>query len=106
MVVVAWPRVPESKVRNTTFVPPTTAPYWWKNFVEAVPVRICAFHICTRYGGQFFKIVLSMVGAVLTKDRIRMKIHSGKSCRAYKSHKQFAHAIRTRSVQDHVWFIV
>lgn len=79
MVLVAWPRVPESKVKNTTLVPPTTAPYWWKNFVEAVPVRICAFHICTRNGGQFFKIVLSMIGAVLTKERIRMKIHSGKS---------------------------
>lgn len=77
MVLVFWPRVAENKISNTRYVPPTTAPYWWKKFLEAVPVRICAFHICIRHTGQFFKTFLSIVGAILPKQRIRMKIHTG-----------------------------
>ena len=76
-VIVAWPRLPENRVSGSRFIPAATAPYWWKNFVDSVPVRICAFHLCNIHGGNFLKIVFAALGAVLTTERIRMKIHSG-----------------------------
>mmetsp|Transcript_13315 Transcript_13315/g.33500 ORF Transcript_13315/g.33500 Transcript_13315/m.33500 type:complete len:518 (+) Transcript_13315:144-1697(+) len=77
IVLVAWPRLPENKASNSRFVPKPSVPYWWRNFIESVPIRICAFHFCIKNGGQFFKIVFATIGAALTKERIRMKIHTG-----------------------------
>ena len=77
IILVAWPRLQEHKVNTSRFVPERSVPYWWKNFIESVPVRICAFHLCIKNGGQFFKIVLTAIGVVLKKERIRMKIHAG-----------------------------
>jgi len=79
-ILVAWPRMPEDNMIGSRFIPEASAPYWWKNFIESVPVRICAFHLCTvgkKGGGQFFNIVFSAIGTFLTKERIRMKIHTG-----------------------------
>lgn len=76
-VLVIWPRFPENRVTGSAFIPQSSAPYWWKNFVDSVPVRICAFHICNPKGGQFFEITFSALGAVLTEERIRIKIHTG-----------------------------
>ena len=77
IVLVTWPRIPENKANNSRFVPKPSVPYWWRNFIESVPIRICAFHLCIKNGGQFFNILFATIGAVLTKERIRMKIHTG-----------------------------
>jgi hypothetical protein len=77
VVLVAWPRIPDNNVSGSRFYPEASAPYWWKNFIESVPVRTCAFHLCNAKGGQFLRVVFTALGAVLKKERIRMKVHTG-----------------------------
>ena len=80
VVLVAWPRISESKARVSKFIPPTSAPSWWKNFLESIPIRVCAIHLCNNKLGPFLKIVFSAIGSVLIKQRIRMKVHTGMFC--------------------------
>ena len=59
-IVVAWPRLPENPAKRSTFIPGPSAPLWWKKFIESVPVRICAFHVCIALCKQLSLQELSM----------------------------------------------
>eukprot|EP00536_Pseudo-nitzschia_multiseries_P002466 jgi/Psemu1/283735/fgenesh1_pg.33_\ len=79
VVMVIWPRFPgnSKNAADKYYVPPTEAPTYWLKFVDSVPLRICAFHLCRHNGGKFLNLAFDLVGSVLINFRTRMKIHTG-----------------------------
>mmetsp|Transcript_34152 Transcript_34152/g.80387 ORF Transcript_34152/g.80387 Transcript_34152/m.80387 type:complete len:501 (-) Transcript_34152:227-1729(-) len=80
VVLVSWPRIPENRTNIGPYVPPHDGPSYWLKFVDSVPVRICAFHLCkcNHSAVHFLKLLFFCVGSVMRNNhRIRMKIHTG-----------------------------
>lgn len=79
VVLVCWPRIPESKRDNSKFIPPTSAASWWNKFLSTIPIRLSAIHVCKGNAGPFLKVILNSLTLLSKGTRIRIKIHTGTS---------------------------
>lgn len=77
VVLVCWPRIPESKRDNSKFIPPTSVASWWNKFLSTIPIRLSAIHVCKGNAGPFLKVILNSLTLLSKGTRIRIKIHTG-----------------------------
>jgi len=77
VILVCWPRISESKQKNSRFIPPNSAVFWWNKFLGTIPIRISAIHICRGNAGPFLRSVMSAMVSLTKGLRIRVKIHTG-----------------------------